>query len=90
MVQGDVLKISLLIYSLSVAAILNSSLEYFEMDARRTKRGRRELPDGNDRLTKESNAAAAQKKRRKKFFDNIERDNEVKIEIRKVYNNERV
>ena len=89
MVQGDVLKISLLIYSLSVAAILNSSLEYFEMDARRTKRGRRELPDGNDRLTKESNAAAAQNKRRK-FFDNIERDNEVKIEIRKVYNNERV
>ena len=49
------------------------------MDARRTKRGRRELPDGNDRLTKESNAAAAQNKRRK-FFDNIERDNEVKIE----------
>ena len=63
-----------MIYSLSVAAILNSSLEYFEMDARRTK---------------ESDAAAAQNKRRK-FFDNIERDNEVKIEIRKVYNNERV
>ena len=41
------------------------------------------------RRTKESAAAAAQNKRRK-FFDNIERDNEVKIEIRKVYNNERV
>ena len=90
MVQGDVLKISLLIYSLSVAEILKRSLNYFEMDARRTQRGRRELPSGNDRLTNKSNAAAAQKKQRKKFIDNIERDNEVKSKLRKVYNNERV
>ena len=36
MVQGDVLKISLLIYSPSVAEILKRSLNYFEMDAQQT------------------------------------------------------
>ena len=46
----------------SVAVILKRSLEYFEMDARRTQRGSRELPGGNDRPTNKSNAAAAQKK----------------------------
>ena len=67
MVQGDVLKISLLIYSPSVAAILKSSLNYFEMDARQPLK-----------INKEE------------FIDNIERDNEVKSKLRKVYNNERV
>ena len=90
MVQGDVLKISLLIYSPSVAEILKRSLNYFEMDARRTQRGRRELPSGNDRLTNKSNADSRSKETKKKFIDNIERDNEVKSKLRKVYNNERV